>query len=129
MIARKRPGGKTSPLGVASLFKANGVTSLEGTGKVLAGKKVEFTTHNGEVEVLEAGHIIIATGSVPVNIPPTPLTEGVIVDSTGALDFSEVPKRLGVIGAGVIGLELGRLESFRCEVVVLEAQRQIPAHD
>lgn len=123
MIARKDQVVKNLTLGVAGLFKANGVTSLEGTGKVLAGKKVEFTTHNGEVEVIEAGHIIIATGSVPVNIPPTPLTEGVIVDSTGALDFNEVPKRLGVIGAGVIGLELGSVWSrLGAEVVVLEAQ-------
>jgi dihydrolipoamide dehydrogenase len=123
MIARKDQVVKNLTMGVAGLFKSNGVTSLEGTGKVLAGKKVEFTTHNGEVEVLEAGHIIIATGSVPVNIPPTPLTEGVIVDSTGALDFSEVPKRLGVIGAGVIGLELGSVWSrLGAEVVVLEAQ-------
>lgn len=123
MIGRKDQVVKNLTMGVASLFKANGVTSLEGTGKLLAGKKVEFTNHNGEVEILEAGNIIIATGSVPVNIPPTPLTDGVIVDSTGALEFDAVPKRLGVIGAGVIGLELGSVWSrLGAEVVVLEAQ-------
>ena len=123
MIGRKDQVVKNLTMGVASLFKANGVTSLEGTGKVLAGKKVEFTTHAGDVEVIEAGNIIIATGSVPVNIPPAPLTEGVIVDSSGALEFDEVPKRLGVIGAGVIGLELGSVWSrLGAEVVVLEAQ-------
>lgn len=123
MIGRKDQVVKNLTMGVASLFKANGVTSLEGTGKLLAGKKVEFTNHQGEVEVIEAGNVIIATGSVPVNIPPTPLTEGVIVDSTGALEFDAVPKRLGVIGAGVIGLELGSVWSrLGAEVVVLEAQ-------
>lgn len=123
MIGRKDQVVKNLTMGVASLFKANGVTSLEGTGKVLAGKKVEFTNHKGEVEVIEASNIIIATGSVPVNIPPTPLTEGVIVDSTGALEFDAVPKRLGVIGAGVIGLELGSVWGrLGAEVVVLEAQ-------
>ena len=59
------------------------------------------------VQVVEAENIIIASGSVPVEIPPAPLTEGLIVDSTGALEFEEVPGRLGVIGGGVIGLELG----------------------
>lgn len=123
MIARKDQVVKNLTMGVASLFKANGVTSLEGTGKLLADKKVEFTAHSGDVEVFEAANVIIATGSVPVNIPPTPLTEGVIVDSTGALEFDAVPKRLGVIGAGVIGLELGSVwNRLGAEVVVLEAQ-------
>lgn len=125
MIGRKDQVVKNLTQGVAGLFKHNGVTSLEGTGKVLAGKKVEFTSHAGEVEVLEAANIIIATGSVPVNIPPAPLSEGVVVDSSGALEFTEVPKRLGVIGAGVIGLELGSVWSrLGAEVVVLEAQDQ-----
>ena len=105
MLARKDQIVKNLTMGVAGLFKANGVTGLEGTGKVLAGKKVEFTPHGGEAELIEAEHIIIATGSVPVNIPPTPLTDDIIVDSTGALEFKNVPARLGVIGAGVIGLE------------------------
>ncbi|MFY9179798.1 MAG: dihydrolipoyl dehydrogenase [Venatoribacter sp.] len=125
MIGRKDQIVKNLTLGVASLFKANGVTHLEGVGKVLAGKKVEFTPHGAPAEVIEADNIIIASGSVPVNIPPTPLTEGVIVDSSGALDFNEVPKRLGVIGAGVIGLELGSVwNRLGSEVVVLEAQEK-----
>ncbi|MCD8521027.1 MAG: dihydrolipoyl dehydrogenase [Saccharospirillaceae bacterium] len=123
MLKRKDQIVKNLTMGVATLFKANGVTPFEGTGKLLAGKKVEFTGHSGTAEILEADHVIIATGSVPVNIPPAPLTEGVIVDSTGALEFSEVPKRLGVIGAGVIGLELGSVWGrLGAEVVVLEAQ-------
>ncbi|SFH35212.1 dihydrolipoyl dehydrogenase [Modicisalibacter xianhensis] len=108
--------------GISALFKANGVTALEGTGKVLSNSKVEVTGKEGEKETYEADNIVIASGSVPVEIPPTPLTEGLIVDSAGALEFTEAPKRLGVIGAGVIGLELGSVWSrLGSEVTVLEA--------
>ena len=123
MLQRKDQIVKNLTGGVATLLKANGVTTFEGTGKVLAGKKIEFTNHSGQTETLEADNIIIATGSVPFNIPSAPLTDDVIVDSTGALEFTEVPKRLGVIGAGVIGLELGSVwMRLGAEVVVLEAQ-------
>ena len=123
MLARKDQIVKNLTGGVAGLFKSNGVTSLEGTGKLLAGKKVEVTDFEGKTETYEADNVIIATGSVPMNIPPAPLTEDVIVDSTGALEFEKVPKRLGVIGAGVIGLELGSVWGrLGAEVVVLEAQ-------
>lgn len=125
MLARKDSIVKNLTMGVAGLFKANGVTPFEGFGKLLAGKKVEFTNHAGKMEVLEAENIIIATGSVPVEIPPAPLTEGVIVDSSGALEFTEAPKRLGVIGAGVIGLELGSVwNRLGSEVTVVEAQEK-----
>tara|TARA_A100001391_G_scaffold204919_1_gene202458 strand:- start:1158 stop:2597 length:1440 start_codon:yes stop_codon:yes gene_type:complete len=122
MIERKAQIVKNLTGGISGLFKANGVTALEGTGKVLPNKQVEVTDHDGGKATYEAENIVIASGSVPVEIPPTPLTEGLIVDSTGALEFTETPKRLGVIGAGVIGLELGSVWS-RCgsEVTVLEA--------
>ena len=123
MQARKEQIVKGLTSGVAGLFKANGVTPLEGVGKLLAGKKVEFTNHAGKTETLEAENIILATGSVPIEIPPAPLTEGLIVDSTGALEFTEAPKRLGVIGAGVIGLELGTVwNRLGSQVTVIEAQ-------
>lgn len=123
MINRKDQIVKNLTLGVATLFKANGVKPLEGFGRLLAGKKIEYTNHSGAVEIIEADNIIIATGSVPVNIPPAPLHDGVIVDSTGALEFTSVPKRLGVIGAGVIGLELGSVWGrLGSSVTVLEAQ-------
>jgi dihydrolipoamide dehydrogenase len=123
MLKRKEQIVKNLTMGVATLFKANGVTPLEGKGKLLAGKKVEFTDHAGTTEIIEASNVIIATGSVPVNIPPAPLSGDIIVDSTGALEFTEVPKRLGVIGAGVIGLELGSVWGrLGSQVVVLEAQ-------
>ena len=108
--------------GVAGLFKANGVTDLPGTGKLLAGRKVEYTTHEGEVSTLEAENVILASGSVPAEIPPTPLDGTYVVDSTGALEFTAAPKRLGIIGAGVIGLELGSVWSrLGSEVTILEA--------
>lgn len=108
--------------GVAGLFKANGVTGLPGTGRLLAGRKVEYTPHGGEPQVLEAEHVILASGSVPVDIAPTPLDGSQVVDSTGALEFDAAPKRLGVIGAGVIGLELGSVWSrLGSEVTILEA--------
>ena len=122
MIARKDKIVKTLTTGVGGLFKANGVTLLEGAGKLLAGKQVELTKGDGSIEIIEAGNVVIATGSRPIEIPPTPLDHNLIVDSTGALEFREVPKRLGVIGAGVIGLELGSVWGrLGAEVVVLEA--------
>ena len=109
--------------GITGLFKHNGVTHLFGKGKLLKGKQVEFAPQDGgDVQVLDADNVILATGSVPVEIPPAPLTEGKIVDSTGALEFDGVPKRLGVIGGGVIGLELGSVwNRLGAEVVVFEA--------
>lgn len=122
MIARKNQIIKNLTGGIAGLFKANGVTSLFGTGKLLAGKKVEVTDFDGKVAVYEAENVILASGSSPINIPPAPVDNDVVVNSTGALEFTEVPKRLGVIGAGVIGLELGSVWN-RCgsKVTVLEA--------
>ena len=122
MIARKDQIVGQLTGGIGQLFKANGVTAIEGTGKVLAGKMVEVTMADGSVETLEAANIVIAAGSLPIDIPPAPVDQDRIVDSTGALEFLEVPKRLGVIGAGVIGLELGSVWGrLGAEVVVLEA--------
>merc|ERR1711974_275096 len=131
MIKRKDAIVEQLTGGVGGLFKANGVTAVEGFGKVLAGKKVEVTDNDGKTTTLEAENIIIAAGSVPVEIPPAPIDQEVIVDSTGALEFQSVPKRLGVIGAGVIGLELGSVWArLGSEVVVLEALDSfLPAMD
>ena len=122
MIARKDEVVSGLTGGIAGLFKGNGVTALHGVGSLLANKQVNFTAHDGSQQNLSAEHVILAPGSVPVEIPPTPLTDGFIVDSTGALEFDAVPARLGVIGAGVIGLELGSVwNRLGSEVVVLEA--------
>ncbi|MEH6578235.1 MAG: dihydrolipoyl dehydrogenase [Amphritea sp.] len=122
MVARKDKIVSNLTMGVSGLFKANGVTTLSGMGKLLAGKKVEVTAADGSATVYEADNVILASGSVPVNIPPAPLTEGLILDNAGALNIDETPKRLGVIGAGVIGLEMGSVWArLGTEVTVLEA--------
>ena len=122
MIARKDDVVTKLTSGIAGLFKSNAVEWVPGMGRLLAQKQVEVTAADGSVRTLHAKHVILAPGSVPVNIAPTPLSEGRIVDSTGALEFDAVPKRLGVIGAGVIGLELGSVWSrLGAQVVVLEA--------
>ena len=122
MIKRKELIIKKLTTGIKGLFKANGVTSFSGTGRIIDAKQVEFVGHDGATEIIEAGNIVIATGSVPIDIPPTPMTGETIVDNVGALDFQSVPGKVGVIGAGVIGLELGSVWSrLGSEVVILEA--------
>jgi dihydrolipoamide dehydrogenase len=121
MQARKRRIVEQLTGGIAGLFKANGVATLAGSGRLLAGRRVEVTAHDGTVETIEAANVILATGSAPIEIPAAPFG-GPIVDSAGALEFTEVPRRLGVVGAGVIGLELGSVWArLGAEVVVIEA--------
>ncbi|EZQ17278.1 dihydrolipoamide dehydrogenase [Halopseudomonas bauzanensis] len=131
MIGRKDQIVKNLTGGVAGLLKANGVTVYQGHGKLLAGKQVEVIKEDGSSEVLAAENVILASGSRPVEIPPAPVDQKIIVDSTGALDFEAVPARLGVIGAGVIGLELGSVWSrLGAEVTVIEAlDKFLPAAD
>lgn len=128
MLARKNKIINQLTGGIAGLFKANGVTALYGTGKLLAGKKVELTANDGVVSVIEAGNVILASGSLPIDIPVAKVDGDLIVDSTGALEIGEVPKRLGVIGAGVIGLELGSVwNRLGSDVVLLEAMEDFLA--
>lgn len=131
MLGRKDQIVKNLTGGVAGLLKANGVTVYEGHGKLLSGKQVEITKTDGSTETLAAENVILASGSRPVEIAPAPVDQKVIVDSTGALEFESVPKRLGVIGAGVIGLELGSVWSrLGAEVTVIEAlDKFLPAAD
>lgn len=122
MVGRKEDIVKQLTGGIAGLFKANGVTALFGTGKLLAGRQVEFTSADGKTEILQTDNVILATGSIPIEIPVAQVDGDIIIDSTGALALTQVPKRLGVIGAGVIGLELGSVWSrLGAEVVLLEA--------
>ncbi|MBM4225677.1 MAG: dihydrolipoyl dehydrogenase, partial [Gammaproteobacteria bacterium] len=94
----------------------------QGHGKLLAGRQVEFTAHDGSVKVFIAKHVVLASGSQPMPLKTAPFDGQHIVDSWGALEFASVPKRLGVIGAGVIGLELGSVwRRLGADVVVLEA--------
>ena len=89
------------------LFKANKITPFFGTGKLLKGNEVEVTGFDGNKQTLKAANVILATGSVPIELPFAKFDGKHIIDNAGALDLEAVPKRLGVIGAGVIGLELG----------------------
>ncbi len=125
MIARKASIVKTLTQGISGLFKKNKITWFRDHARLIGNGQVEIhPTHktHDEKTVIQADHIIIATGSVPTQIPPAPVDNKLIVDSTGALDFREVPKRLGIIGAGVIGLELGSVwNRLGAEVIILEA--------
>jgi len=122
MQKRKTGIVKASTTGIAMLLKSAGVTALQGHGKLLANRKVEFTAHDGKVETLSATHIVLASGSIPTELKSMPFDGKNIVDSWGALDFEAVPKKLAVVGAGVIGLELGSVwRRLGSEVVVLEA--------
>ncbi len=108
--------------GIGGLFKANKVAGLVGHGKLLAGKKIEFTPADGAVEIIDARHVILAPGSTPIELKCAPFDDNSIVDSWNALEFDEVPERLGVIGAGVIGLELGSVWArLGSKVTMLEA--------
>ena len=121
---QKRKAGvvKTMTQGILALFKAAGVTPLQGHGKLLPGRRVEYTAHDGTRRELTAKNVILASGSSPMELRSAPFDGKRIVDSWGALEFDAVPKRLGVIGAGVIGLELGSVwRRLGSEVVVLEA--------
>lgn len=107
--------------GVSGLFKANKVTPILGKARVLNSTQVEVS-FDGKSKVISTKHIIIATGSSPIDIPEAPIDQENIVDSTGALKFDSVPKKLVIIGAGVIGLELGSVWArLGSEVTVLEA--------
>lgn len=121
-IGRKDKIVKQFTGGVGMLFKANKVTPFFGTGKLLKGNQVEVSGFDGNKQTLKAANVIIATGSVPIELPFAKFDGKTIIDNAGALDIDAVPKRLGVIGAGVIGLELGSVwKRMGAEVTVLEA--------
>jgi dihydrolipoamide dehydrogenase len=113
---------KTMTNGINALFKANGVVGIQGHGRLLPGNKVLVKAADGTEKTLEAKNVILASGSTPIRLKSVPHDGKYIVDSWNALEFDAVPKRLGVIGAGVIGLELGSVwRRLGSEVVVLEA--------
>ena len=121
MMQRKNKIVTQLTAGVTGLFKANKITQILGHAKIIDSTHIEVTSKDG-TETLETKNIVIATGSSPINIPVAEINNKDIVDSTGALEFDSVPKKLGIIGAGVIGLELGSVWSrLGSEVTVLEA--------
>jgi len=125
MIARK--DGIVSKLtsGVAFLFKKNKIASLHGLGRLLGreNEKWQIEVRDGaETQTIEAKHVIIATGSRPRPLPGVTIDNQQVLDNTGALALTATPQRLGVIGAGVIGLEMGSVWSrLGSQVTVLEA--------
>ena len=125
MMARKNKIVSQLTGGVSGLLKANGVSVITGSAVLLAGRQVEVTDASGEKSTHTADNIVLAAGSEPAAIPPAPVDGDRVVDSTGALCFEAVPERLGVIGAGVIGLELGSVWArLGASVIMLEAMDQ-----
>ena len=130
MMSRKDKIVTSFTGGVAMLLKKNKVTSMHGRGTLLKRVKHDdsnmlwqIEVKNGDkVDIVEAKHIIIATGSTPRQLPFAPVDNERILDNAGALALTETPKRLGVIGAGVIGLEMGSVwRRLGSEVTILEA--------
>ena len=126
MMKRKDKIVADNRAGIAYLFKKNKVTSFHGRGSFASvdssgwNLKVELAT--GGEETLRAKNVIVATGSSPRELPGAPVDNLHILDNAGALSLPEVPKTLGVIGAGVIGLEMGSVwKRLGAEVTVLEA--------
>jgi dihydrolipoamide dehydrogenase len=108
--------------GISALFKANQITFISGHGCLVAAGKVRVSAEDRPEALLQADHIILASGSQPVQLPGMEVDDQTVFDSTGALAFSTVPKTLGIIGAGVIGLELGSVwRRLGSKVVILEA--------
>jgi len=121
-IGRKDKIVKQFTGGVAQLFKANKIVSYFGKGKLLKGNNVEITGNDGAKQTISATNVVLASGSVPIELPFARFDNKYILDNAGALDITEVPKRMGVIGAGVIGLELGSVwRRLGAEVTVIEA--------
>lgn len=117
--------------GIAHLFKQNEITHIQGHGRLAGGGKITVTADDGAEQTIEAKSIIIATGSAPMPLPGMEIDEERIVSSTGALALDEVPKRMVVIGAGYIGLELGSVWSrLGAAVTVVEfLDRILPGMD
>jgi dihydrolipoamide dehydrogenase len=121
MMKQKAESVTTLTKGIEFLFKKNKVDWVKGVGKIAGPGKVEVTGADGQVTTLEAKNIVIATGSEPAGLPGVAVDQKRIVDSTGALSLPEVPKSLVVIGAGIIGLELGSVwRRLGAKVTVVE---------
>ena len=121
MMERKNKIVSQLTSGVAELLKANKVSQITGSAKIIDSNNVEVSNEEN-TELLKTKNIIIATGSMPIDIPVAKVDNKNIVDSTGALEFKAVPKTLGIIGAGIIGLELGSVWSrLGSKVTILEA--------
>ncbi|HEY0918843.1 dihydrolipoyl dehydrogenase [Devosia sp.] len=131
MLAHKDDTVTANVSGVEFLFKKNKITAFRGVGSIAAPGRVLVTPDNGSAQEIQTRNIVIASGSVSVNLPGIEVDEDRIVSSTGAIAFKQVPKRLLVIGAGIIGLELGSVwNRLGAKVTVVEfLDRIIPGVD
>jgi dihydrolipoamide dehydrogenase len=131
MLAFKDEGVKGNTEGVAFLLKKNKIDAYQGTARIAGQGRVEIALADGKTQALEARSIVIATGSDVARLPGIEIDERQVVSSTGALALEKVPKRLVVVGAGVIGLELGSVwRRLGSEVVVVEfLDRILPGMD
>jgi dihydrolipoyl dehydrogenase len=131
MMAHKDATVKANVDGVAFLFKKNKIDGIRGLGRILSAGKVEVKSDDGSTQTLETKSIVIATGSDVTPLPGVTIDEKRIVSSTGALALSAPPKKLLVIGAGIIGLELGSVwRRLGSEVEVIEyLDRILPGID
>ncbi len=136
MMKHKQETVDANVSGVAFLLKKNKVDAFHGLGTILGTgqgetNKVQVTADDGAVQVLETKNIVIATGSEPANLPGIAIDEKTVVTSTGALELGKVPGKLLIIGAGVIGLELGSVWGrLGSQVIVVEyLDRILPGMD
>ena len=128
LIAAKDKSVKQLTGGIEMLFKKNGVTYLKGEGSFINEKSISVKPTEGEEYEVEADNIIVATGSEPTPFPGIEVDEERIVTSTGILDLKEIPKRLSIIGGGIIGLEMASVYArLGSEVTVIEFQNAIGA--
>ncbi len=131
MLQHKDDTVTSNVTGIEFLFKKNKITAFKGVGSIPAPGRVLVTPEGGPGQVIETRNILIASGSVPATLPGIVIDEEHVVSSTGALAFKEVPKRLLVIGGGIIGLELGSVWSrLGAKVTVVEyLDRILPGLD
>jgi dihydrolipoamide dehydrogenase len=131
MMKHKQETVDANVNGVAFLLKKNKVDAFHGLGTILGAGKVQVKADDGTMQVLETRNIVIATGSEPANLPGITIDETVVVTSTGALALGKVPGKLLIIGAGVIGLELGSIWGrLGAQITVVEyLDRILPGMD
>ena len=131
MMGHKDKTVEANVNGVAFLFKKNKIDSFIGTGRIAAPGKVDVTNGSGETQTIEAKNIVIATGSDSAALPGIDIDEKTVVTSTGALELNSVPEKMIVVGAGVIGLEMGSVwRRLGSEVTVVEfLDRVLPGMD
>ncbi|TXM69496.1 dihydrolipoyl dehydrogenase [Methylobacterium sp. WL69] len=131
MMAFKQDGVDGNTKGVEFLLKKNGIDSYRGTARLAGAGRVEVLSEDGGNQLLETKNVVIATGSDVTKLPGVTIDETIVVSSTGALELQAVPKKLLIIGAGVIGLELGSVwRRLGSEVTVVEyLDRILPGMD